>query len=274
MADPTKNSTTRSSRKVANSLLSLSSAAVLAIYAAGYERTRTAADELEAASAQRRPVVPSPQRTAPADPPAIQAPPLAATIESGAVGVPTVMPAPPPEAAPMAAVASTTPATSAAPAPVSVAMADTVAKPLPPLVKENNAPGLSTAAAPSPAPTAAAVAASTPVSAAAPVAAAAPMPKYKDGTFRAWGRSRHGDIFSFVVVENGRIVHSGVDKCRTRWSCDLVSHLGPQVVQRQNAEVDYVSGATESGNAFYYGVLEALNMAQGLSPVDPVNEIK
>src|SRR6185503_5156581 len=45
-----------SSRKVANSLLAAGAAAVLAVYAAGYERTRPAAEQLEAQSAVRRPV--------------------------------------------------------------------------------------------------------------------------------------------------------------------------------------------------------------------------
>ena len=34
--------------------------------------------------------------------------------------------------------------------------------------------------------------------------------------------------------------------------------LPPQVVSRQSPEVDYVSGATQSTNAFYYAVVEAL----------------
>ena len=34
------------------------------------------------------------------------------------------------------------------------------------------------------------------------------------------------------------------------------------VVSRQSADVDYVSGATQSTNAFYYAVLEALSKAK------------
>jgi uncharacterized protein with FMN-binding domain len=34
------------------------------------------------------------------------------------------------------------------------------------------------------------------------------------------------------------------------------------VVARQSAEVDYVSGATQSTNAFYYAVVEALSRAK------------
>lgn len=67
-------------------------------------------------------------------------------------------------------------------------------------------------------------------------------------------------------------MHSGYDKCQTRWSCTLIDHLGPQVVKRQSAEVDFVSGATESGNAFYWGVVEALAKARLDAPAQPAGE--
>jgi len=38
--------------------------------------------------------------------------------------------------------------------------------------------------------------------------------------------------------------------------------LPPQVVERQSAEVDYVSGATQSANAFYFAVVDALSKAK------------
>jgi hypothetical protein len=43
-----------SSKKVANSVVALSSAAVLAVYSAGYTRTRAAAAALEAQQLERR----------------------------------------------------------------------------------------------------------------------------------------------------------------------------------------------------------------------------
>ncbi len=44
----------------------------------------------------------------------------------------------------------------------------------------------------------------------------------------------------------------------------LQRHLAvaPEVHERQSAEVDYVSGATQSANAFYYAVVEALSKAK------------
>src|SRR5580658_4906877 len=52
-----------SGKKVANSLVAVSSAAVMAVYAAGYTRTRSAADQLDGQSAERRPAMPRPPRT-------------------------------------------------------------------------------------------------------------------------------------------------------------------------------------------------------------------
>ena len=87
-------------------------------------------------------------------------------------------------------------------------------------------------------------------------------PKYKDGTYYGWGTSRHGDIQAAVVIENGRIASATIAQCLTRYSCSVISRLPPQVAERQSPEVDYVSGATQSTNAFYYAVVEALGKAK------------
>ncbi|MFL6973426.1 MAG: hypothetical protein ACJ8F2_16065, partial [Xanthobacteraceae bacterium] len=47
-------------KKVSNSLLALSSAAVLAVYSAGYMRTRAAADRFTLQAEARSPIRPSP----------------------------------------------------------------------------------------------------------------------------------------------------------------------------------------------------------------------
>jgi uncharacterized protein with FMN-binding domain len=62
------------------------------------------------------------------------------------------------------------------------------------------------------------------------------------------------------VVENGKI-RASIAQCNTRYSCDVIDMLPPQVAQRQSADVDYVSRATESANAFYYAVVDALAKA-------------
>jgi uncharacterized protein with FMN-binding domain len=95
---------------------------------------------------------------------------------------------------------------------------------------------------------------------AAPPAAPA-APKWKDGTYYGWGTSRHGDIQAQVVVENGRI-SATISQCRTRYPCSVIEKLPPEVAQRQSPDVDYVSRATQSANAFYYAVVEALSKAK------------
>ncbi len=85
---------------------------------------------------------------------------------------------------------------------------------------------------------------------------------WKDGTYLGWGSSRHGDIQAAVVVEGGRIESATIAQCRTRYSCNVIDRLPPEVAQRQSPEVDYVTGATQSANAFYYAVVDALSKAK------------
>ena len=85
---------------------------------------------------------------------------------------------------------------------------------------------------------------------------------WRDGTFSGWGTSRHGDIEATIVIEGGRITGASITRCLTRYSCSLIAHLQKQVITRQSPDVDYVSGATQSANAFYYAVLEALKASK------------
>jgi uncharacterized protein with FMN-binding domain len=129
-------------------------------------------------------------------------------------------------------------------------------------------------AAAAPAPVAQASAAAAPESsapaalggssaAAASLAAPAPAagPRYKDGTYTGWGSSRHGDIQAQVIIADGRIASATIAQCMTRWPCSWIEARPGQVVKRQSPETDYVSGATQSTNAFYYAVVQALGRA-------------
>ena len=98
--------------------------------------------------------------------------------------------------------------------------------------------------------------------AAPPTAPEPPKPQYKDGTYFGWGTSRHGDIQAQVIVQDGRILSAMIAQCLTRYSCSVIAKLPPQVAERQSPETDYVSGATQSTNAFYYAVVEALSKAK------------
>lgn len=249
-----------SNNKVANTLVVLSSAAVLAVYAAGYARTRSAAHRFEAQTAERRAAAPASPRTAspiaefrPARPnapmgapaPAVLASPNATRHVAGepspvatAKSAPTRVEVPDGAAGPSPA---EPPAPSSAAAPVAAPVADQATEAAPPVAehKAEVAPAALPAAAPAPA-----------------------VPAWKDGTYYGWGTSRHGDIQAAVVIESGRIASATIAQCWTRYSCSVIDRLPPQVAQRQSPEVDYVSGATQSANAFYYAVVEALGKAK------------
>jgi uncharacterized protein with FMN-binding domain len=96
-----------------------------------------------------------------------------------------------------------------------------------------------------------------------PAGAASAAPKvWKDGRYTGWGFSRHGNIEAAVTIEGGRIASAIISQCRTRYSCSVIDTLPPQVAQRQSPDVDYVSGATQSADAFYEAVVAALNKAR------------
>jgi uncharacterized protein with FMN-binding domain len=101
-----------------------------------------------------------------------------------------------------------------------------------------------------------------PVPAGSPAAATPAAPQYKDGTYTGWGSCRHGDIQASVLILGGRIASASISQCWTQYPCSWIAPLPPQVVQRQSPEVDFVSGATQSTNAFYYALLDALKKAK------------
>ena len=220
---------------IRNNLVTIGSAAVFTVYAAGFFRTRDAAQRFAGDAAQRHA---APLAT---KGPSVQAiaPPAAAVRDehsrhSDARRV--AEPAPAKAAKSVAASGSTTTAVVAAPPAAPAAVAD----------------------APAPQPASAAT---------APDTAAAAIEKkdenaLKDGTFSGWGTSRHGDIQASVEIKNGKVVSAWISQCLTRYSCSWISMLPPEVIQRQSAEVDYVSGATQSSNAFYYAIVEALKQAK------------
>lgn len=79
-----------------------------------------------------------------------------------------------------------------------------------------------------------------------------------DGTFVGVGNSRHGGMQVSVIVKDGRIVSANVTGCGTRYPCSKINPLISEVVNRQSAPVDYVSGATDSSTAYIQAVRTAL----------------
>jgi uncharacterized protein with FMN-binding domain len=216
-----------SGKKIANNLVTASCAGVLAVYIAGYTRTQHAAERFTAQIAERRPVVHDP--TMPPIPEPFHSPERKAEhVKAPAKPMPAPVPAetaeiPPPDP-PVANIAP--PAASPEPA----RRAETAPVAAAPKVEETPVPP--------------------------------PAPVWKDGTYTGWGYSRHGNIEASVVIESGRIASATISQCRTRYSCSVIERLPPQVAQRQSPDVDYVSGATQSADAFYGAVVAALGKAK------------
>jgi uncharacterized protein with FMN-binding domain len=244
--------------KASNSLITLSSAAILAVYAAGYHRTGSAEDKYAGQSARRRVTAPLPASViAPAAvtsnveaPRTVQPSPVAPLsadrprTSAAVVPKPSSLPAAEvSNAAPVApAPLVNTPATPAAP-PVAVATTETApASPAPPVVPSREA--------------------STAQPAVAPPAAKPPRQyKYKEGTFLGWGYSRHGDIQASVVIKAGQIISAEIERCQTRYPCSWIMDLPGQAVTRQSSDVDVISGASESSYAYSDAVMDALSKA-------------
>lgn len=304
-----ENAGSSAARPIPGSVLALGSAVVLAVYGAGYYRTRDAAARFADEAVGR----PAPRTTGSAAGPGDRgAPPIDGIADgarsAGSAGSARVRrqnaggdDAPKPVASGGAGVArrearvkagssATAGRTVTTMAPAAGEAPREAVTPLP-AAGASAAPVQSAAAAPVAAPS---VASSTPVAAgpapAAPASlsggaavppggpgSASPVPAASlppltadtahtlglhDGTYTGWGTSRHGDIEATVVVANGRIASASISRCLTRYSCSWIAHLQKQVVDRQSPEVDYVSGATQSTNAFYYAVVEALSKAK------------
>lgn len=84
---------------------------------------------------------------------------------------------------------------------------------------------------------------------------------YRDGTFTGWGQSIHGRIQAEVVIRRGRIAEARIATCRMRYPCSMIAALPAQVAARQSAEVDIVSGASDSAEAFSLAIDHALATA-------------
>lgn len=226
---------TSPTQRISNGLITLSSAAIVAIYAAGYHRTSPAAHRFDSQIPQQR--------------------------TSATIAIAT----PPPAANPTAAVAPPV-SSSAAPA-----IKKIIKRPATPARKA--APGSASDSAGSSASSTSAPSSSSttnPPAEAAPPPPVAAKNVYKDGIYLGWGSCRHGDIEASVTIQDGKIALVAISQCLTRYSCGWIApkipggglpDLPSQVVERQGPKVDYVSGATESSYAFADAVTAALSKA-------------
>ena len=85
---------------------------------------------------------------------------------------------------------------------------------------------------------------------------------YRDGTYSGSGTSRRGGFEVAVTVVGGRITDVVITRATTQYPASRIAALPGQVVARQSAQVDRVSGATYSVQAFQQAVQQALAQAR------------
>ncbi|MGH9888462.1 MAG: FMN-binding protein [bacterium] len=226
-----------------NNLVTLGSAAVLGVYAAGFVRTEPAARRLEEESDDRRP-----------------APSALHVAATATLPIPAASPAKTEDSRPQA---TSKPATAAAKTPAPAKAADTAVAPTPATPSPSTPVADTVRAAPTPVVPAPAAPTPTapPIDTIAKPAAADSVVVWKDGTYFGWGTSRHGDIQMGIEIKDARIKSAFISECNTQYDCSWIRHLPKQVIDRQSAEVDFVSGATQSANALYRAVVNALKQA-------------
>jgi uncharacterized protein with FMN-binding domain len=95
----------------------------------------------------------------------------------------------------------------------------------------------------------------------APARAAQTRAGYKDGTYTGSGTSRRGDVWVSVVVQGGRITSVDITRSTLQYPLRVIANLPDEVVQRQSPQVDIVSRATYSSQAFRQAVSQALQQA-------------
>jgi uncharacterized protein with FMN-binding domain len=86
---------------------------------------------------------------------------------------------------------------------------------------------------------------------------------YRDGRFTGTGASQYGDISVEVTVNGGQVASVEVTHATTFFPANAVNPLIPEVLARQSEQLDVVSGATGSSQAFQGAVQQALGKARG-----------
>jgi uncharacterized protein with FMN-binding domain len=84
---------------------------------------------------------------------------------------------------------------------------------------------------------------------------------YANGTYAGTGTSRFGNVTVSVTVSAGKITNVQITKVTTSYPVSRIASLPAQVVQGQTANVNVVTGATYSSQAFKQAVQQALALA-------------
>jgi uncharacterized protein with FMN-binding domain len=99
------------------------------------------------------------------------------------------------------------------------------------------------------------------VVAASPTSTPSTATAYRDGTYQGEGTSRFGNVAVAVTIQGGRITAVSFTRVTTSYPVSRIAALPAQVVARQSAAVDNVTGATYSARAFRTAIQQALAAA-------------
>ncbi|OAS15897.1 FMN-binding protein [Paenibacillus oryzisoli] len=86
--------------------------------------------------------------------------------------------------------------------------------------------------------------------------------QYKNGTFEGSGSNRRGSIGVKVSISNDKITDVEISHFAMHYSEKDVVGLPEEVIQKQSAQVENVSGATYSTQAFQDAIENALTQAR------------
>ena len=84
---------------------------------------------------------------------------------------------------------------------------------------------------------------------------------YQDGTYTGQGTSRRGGVSVSVTIQSGRIQNVTITASNTEYPVSRIASLPAQVVSRQSAQINAITGATYSSQAFQQAVQQALAKA-------------
>jgi uncharacterized protein with FMN-binding domain len=85
---------------------------------------------------------------------------------------------------------------------------------------------------------------------------------YADGTYTGQGTSRRGGVSVSVTIQGGSISNVQITSVSTEYPVSDIASLPAQVVKQQSANVNVISGATYSSQAFKQAVQQALSKSQ------------
>lgn len=88
--------------------------------------------------------------------------------------------------------------------------------------------------------------------------------QYKNGTFDGSGSNRRGSIGVKVSITNDKITDVEISHFAMHYSKNDVVGLPQEVIQKQSAQVQNVSGATYSTQAFQDAIEDALMQARNV----------